>query len=525
MVLKSLKARTGSVVLAGFMALGLMPALMPQQAYADSTVTVNISSQDDLTSWLASGDTGSNVVVNLNADGLDVTSPLASFAGTFNGNGNTLDLAISTAADNTAFIGELASTGKIDNVNFSGSVTSTTTGDYVAAVVGYNSGAIINVANAASVTGASAYNVGGIAGFNNVGTIANCSNAGAVKGLVKVGGIVGENAGTVKDCANTAAVTSDYNRKCGIGGIVGRNGNNNTATETGVIKNCTNSGDVTCADGSWVGGIAGFQNALSSTEGCTNSGNVLGYKYYASTIGQDEGTTTAGTPVIGGTATLNGGTAADLQAAIAEAGADGTITVTNTVTLSESLTLHDNVTIKRANGFTGSLFKIATGSADVYVTLTSMTVSGNGYGTLFDVESGRLRLRGNITLKDAAAAAVVEAGAIVEANKVTVNNMTQYSFDVKANGTLTYNDFGGTSINGVVYLENTAGNSDAALELLSELGESLVVKCANPSSGLIIAETDYDPGANITYADSAYSVTSDYDAVTEMYKVKLVSVG
>ncbi len=522
-LLKSLKARVVSVGMAAILAAAMAGFTLPQQAYADETVTVSIESQTDLANWLASSNTGSNVVVNLEADGLDVTSPLANFAGTFNGNGHTLDLAISTAADNTAFIGNLASTGKIDNVKFSGSVVSTTSGDYVAAAVGYNSGTISNVTNAATVTAESAYNVGGIAGFNNQGTISNCSNAAVVKGYVKVGGMVGENAGTIQDCANFGKVTSDYNRKCGVGGIAGRNGDNNTPTETGIIKNCANTGDVICSDGSWVGGIAGFQNALSKTEGCTVSETctIDGYNYVGRYIGKDEGTTSDKEPVIGGTATLTGGTVADLQTAIAAAGADGTIKVTGTVTLDSSVTIHNNVNIIREAGFSGPMFKVATGSSDVYVTLTSMTLDGNKYGPIFDINSGRLRLRGNIKLQNADTAVVVENGGVVEVNKASVTG-TDYSFDVKAGGTLIYNDFGGTSISGTVYLENTAGQSDANLELASALGGSVVIKCANPSSGLIITTTEYDPGTNLTYADSTYSIVSTYSDSTEMYTIKLV---
>lgn len=300
--LKTVQGRGLSVALSVFLLAGTAVGITPQKAHAadSDSATVTIATQQQLNDWLAETDTDAGVVVNLTADGLTVSSTRANFAGTFNGNDNTLKLSLSTSANNTAFIGNLASTGKLDNVNFSGSVASSTTGDYVAAAVGYNSGVISNVDNAATVTANSAYNVGGIAGFNNEGTISNCSNAGEIQGKVKVGGMVGENAGTIQDCANKAPVTSTYGSKCGIGGIVGRNGNNNTATETGIVKNCTNVSPVTCENGKWVGGITGFQNSLSSTIDCSIDEEtciVTGYGDVGKIVGHNEGTTT-NTPVI-----------------------------------------------------------------------------------------------------------------------------------------------------------------------------------------------------------------------------------
>ena len=151
-----------------------------------------------------------------------------------------------------------------------------------------------------------ANNVGGIAGFNTSGkwvdsrdvgdeegikkTIAGaegiiqrCGNTGFVAGRMKVGGIVGENAGTVEECYNKGTVV---NMKTfggsGVGGIAGRNGNNNTKYETGIIKSCYNAGTVVLdcyntgkekakdgkiiTTGRWGGGLCGWVNDLSSIE-------------------------------------------------------------------------------------------------------------------------------------------------------------------------------------------------------------------------------------------------------------------
>lgn len=58
----------------------------------------------------------------------------------------------------------------------------------------------------------------------------------------------------------------------GVGGIAGRNGNNNVATETGKIWNCYNNASIICTSGKWVGGICGFENSLSECYNCYNSG-------------------------------------------------------------------------------------------------------------------------------------------------------------------------------------------------------------------------------------------------------------
>ena len=91
-------------------------------------------------------------------------------------------------------------------------------------------------------------------------------------------------------CSNTGIVTSSYGSKDGIGGIAGRNGNNNTATESGAIVNCYNRGNISDSNGKWVGGITGFQNSLSYTKNCYSTGTVAGVGYKNAIVGNNEGT-------------------------------------------------------------------------------------------------------------------------------------------------------------------------------------------------------------------------------------------
>lgn len=198
----------------------------------------------------------------------------------------------------------LAPGGVVRNLNVTGTVNVTGSKDAVGGVVGYNSGTIDKVTNTATVSAGTCYNVGGVCGFNNGyysttggadatgavdGYILNSANTGAVTGYGKVGGIVGENAGTVNSCSNTAAITGTNAGKNGVGGIAGRNGNNNTAVESGRIWNCYNTANITVNSGKWAGGICGFQNSLSNCVNCYNLGNISGVSYLDHIAGNNEG--------------------------------------------------------------------------------------------------------------------------------------------------------------------------------------------------------------------------------------------
>ncbi|SHH97804.1 hypothetical protein SAMN02745823_01723 [Sporobacter termitidis DSM 10068] len=228
----------------------------------------------------------------------------AGFAGTFDGGGYTISgLSVSLNQSGVGLFKYLAPTGMIVDLTVSGSVTTTGSYDAIGGVVGYNSGIINNVTSNVTVSATSAYNVGGIAGFNNSyfgtspqGIIVNSRNTAAVTGMNKVGGITGENAGTISSCSNSAKIDgTNASSKNGIGGIAGRNGNNNTAVETGKIIDCFNAGEVGRTGQKWVGGITGFQNALSSVYNTVSTGNIVtGSGFDNPTVGQNEGTTTYG---------------------------------------------------------------------------------------------------------------------------------------------------------------------------------------------------------------------------------------
>lgn len=312
----------------------------------DSTLTIEasgteedpylISTAEDMKSFAEDINSGKNadkcykLTADIDLGGMDWTPvglgiKVKPFKGVFDGNGKKITgLSVKDSGDFLGLFGY--SQGTIKNLTVSGYVTNTSTSasgnhgddDFIGGVVGFNAGTIADVDSNVVVDASGANNVGGIAGFNTSGKwvdsrdkgdekgteefiagaegrILRCSNAGFVAGRMKVGGIVGENAGTVEECCNKGTVV---NMKTfggsGVGGIAGRNGNNNVKYETGIIKSCYNAGTVVLdcyntgrekdkdgkivTTGRWGGGISGWVNDLSSIEDSYVSG-ALDVKY------------------------------------------------------------------------------------------------------------------------------------------------------------------------------------------------------------------------------------------------------
>ena len=181
----------------------------------------------------------------------------APFTGTFDGDGYVIkNIYINIESDSTVYAG----------------------------LFGYNKGTIKNLgivdgSVSASYSSSSSYAAfaGGIAGYNDEGTIENCYNTGVVSSFSSfayAGGIVGRNyEGTITNCYNTgdvsASSSSDYSRAY-AGGIVGYTG--------GTITNCYNTGDVLATSTAsmayaYAGGIAG-ENYKGTIENCYNTGSV-----------------------------------------------------------------------------------------------------------------------------------------------------------------------------------------------------------------------------------------------------------
>ncbi len=559
-------------------------SMMPTLSYAETrTGALTISTQEQMNTWVNTADyyKDATSVITLGTN-VTVTEPVENFAGTFNGSGKTINLAINSTEGSAAFIGTLASTGKLNDVKFSGSVKSTTTGDYVAAAVGHNLGVVDGVTNNATVEATSAYNVGGIVGYNDhysagsVGVVENSKNQAAVKGKSKTGGIVGENAGTVASCSNTAAIRSYGGGKDGTGGIAGRNGNNNAAVETGIVKECYNTGNISDASaagtaGRWVGGLVGFQNSLSSLVNSYNTGTATGYKDFSTLVGKDEGTTTnccgsaasasdltttgntgrwiadtnpaelaynenatndpAKVPstatefYLGGTSAsdentgLAGKPVATLAKALEVAGAstaeNKVIHVSETVAISGTQEAFgdSNITVQWDGAADDVMFDLS-GS----LKLGGSKFVGNGVATMFNVQSAAsLKVRNNAELSGAATAIDVKAGGALTLNRSSV---TGTSYAIKLAGststcTMSVGSNQQITLGGKVYL-----GTDAKITMGSNpvtmFTNTITVDCQSTASSITVAV----PETGITLAATD---VSKFAPTSGAYSTHLVS--
>ncbi len=148
--------------------------------------------------------------------------------------------------------------------------------------------------------------------------------------------------------------------------------------------------------------------------------------------------------------TLGGSTAQfeDFERALDAVVSGGTITVLNTVQITEPMTRNDKVTVKSGTPAGSLMFNINT---DGIVTLTTMEFSGD-VGTIFQVQSGTLRLRGNVKLTNCGVGVDVLSGGALTVNKAAIS-ATSYSIKAAdASSNITLEDFGGISIVGNIYL-------------------------------------------------------------------------
>ena len=220
-------------------------------ADARLTADIDLSADGEPEEWTPIGD-GHN--------GTDDQIGLPNYRGAFDGAGHTVGgYKITTLPQKTVGVGFFG------HIGVGGSVTGLT------------------VSGKIDMPAGNGYRAGGIAG-QNVGTILNCVNKGAVTSAAgDTGGIAGVNgtnplSGTISDCVNRGNVTS-FNSGKPIGGIVGVNG------AVGTMSNCVNYGDVS---GSGLaesgGGIAGKNNGGTITN-CVNYKTVSGSQYAGGVVG------------------------------------------------------------------------------------------------------------------------------------------------------------------------------------------------------------------------------------------------
>lgn len=156
-----------------------------------------------------------------------------------------------------------SSSGKIENVSVSGSISGTGT---VGGLTGelYSGSRVTNCHVDATVTSTGS-TAGGLVGYNNSAIIEASSTAGTVNGTGRVGGIVGRNEGSVSDCYSTASVSGTGDE---VGGLIGSNNG-------GSIDDCRSSGQISGKND--VGGLIGFNGyGTSQIYNCHSTSDVDG---------------------------------------------------------------------------------------------------------------------------------------------------------------------------------------------------------------------------------------------------------
>ena len=273
---------------------------------------ISVSSAEDLLTLSESCklDTWSEgVTVELEADvSLEgvAFSPIASFGGTFHGNGHTISgLSLSEGLSLAGLFQRVQKDALIEDLNVSGTVKASSTCEAAGGLAGRNAGTIDNCTFSGNIAGSST--TGGLVGQNTAdGLIRNSSSNGAVTGTKMTGGVAGENRGKIVSCTNGAYVNTvsgdqalsleninlDFSldmtkltsggallSSFDTGGIAGYNAGTIRGSENRAIVGYQHVGYN-------VGGIAG--RSCGYITDCENSGAVYGRKDVGGICGQME---------------------------------------------------------------------------------------------------------------------------------------------------------------------------------------------------------------------------------------------
>lgn len=196
----------------------------------------------------------------------------APFAGEYDGQGNELNVTISTSTDNTGVFGYIQN-ATVKNLTVKGSVESS--GMYTAGIAGQMAGvsSIISCTNKATIenttSGTNAWAAGIVGRALGSSKITSCVNEGAVTNKKTfTAGIVADLTGTVDKCINKGNVT-------GVGVICG--GIAAAVRADAIVRRSYSSTGVTIQASKRVGGIAGaVVGAGAKIVNCFSNSNVTG---------------------------------------------------------------------------------------------------------------------------------------------------------------------------------------------------------------------------------------------------------
>lgn len=192
-----------------------------------------------------------------------------SFAGTFDGNGKTINnIYINTTEKNVGLFGIV--TGKVSNLTLlKGNISSTNMN--VGSIVGnLGTGGIVDSCYNLNVNISSTLGqCGGIVAYSS-GIISNCSNYGTITAPQRIAGVCGAVAtdGQILNCNNYGSVTATGDYSAGVFAMT---------QSTAIIKNCNNYG--TISGNSYVGGIGAYLKA-GTLESCANEATITATSNY-----------------------------------------------------------------------------------------------------------------------------------------------------------------------------------------------------------------------------------------------------
>ncbi len=301
----NLMSKTICVLLAFVISLA---AFIPPSAALGASDTVIIENAEDFAKFAQKCKTdvwskGKRVEITADIDlsGSSYT-PVATFGGTFNGNGYTISgVRLKRKGSHQGLFRYLQDGGVIKDLNVSGKIKPGGSKKYIGGIVGENSGSIINCNFRGDVSADAS--VGGICGYNTEsGRIENGRFEGSVSANSYTGGICGQNYGILVDCENRGAIntvyvetdkslkdididlenirsTENFDANTDTGGICGYN--------KGKIYSSTNYGNVGYKSvGYNTGGICG--RTAGYITGCKNYGVINGRKDIGGICGQAE---------------------------------------------------------------------------------------------------------------------------------------------------------------------------------------------------------------------------------------------
>ena len=182
---------------------------------------------------------------------------------------------------NNKFVGALVgynNRGTVENCTSSGSINGN---EQIGGIVGRNKGIILGCSSSGSVNGK--MYIGGVAGMNEGGTVKNSFSFSEIQGDTGVGGVIGYNFGGVKYCYSAGGIKQNdggYN----IGGIVGEN------EYPGTVSNCYSTSNISAIASSSIGGVVGLNAHGSIIENCYATGVVSGLDIIAGITGWNYGT-------------------------------------------------------------------------------------------------------------------------------------------------------------------------------------------------------------------------------------------